>query len=272
MPFDSQGKFTRMHNWEQDRINNIDIVTDHADEEDDNFAQALNETFLRDGRVPMKGNVNAGGFRVCNLANGVLSGDAVNKSQLDSLNVGVNEAIMQVLNLLQPVGDIKASVKTANHGNWLLCNGQAVSRTTYSDLYALIGTHFGSGNGVTTFNVPDYRGKFLRGLGGNSAANIYTTQAEGIPAVPSHYHYLAANENGRSNLVSLTASNYLTVEGGSSATAAVSYRLNGTTTAPTLGKTGAVAPTSAIYGNSQHVTPINQAINYFIKAKPESAS
>lgn len=269
MPFDSQGKFTRLHNWEQDRINNIDIVTDHADEEDDNFAQALNETFLRDGRVAMKGNVNAGGFKMCNLANGVLDGDAVNKAQLDSLNVGVNEAIMQVLDLLQPVGDVKASVLSANHGNWLLCNGQAVSRTEYSELYALIGTHFGSGNGVTTFNVPDYRGKFLRGLGGNSAANIYTTQAEGIPAVPSHYHYLAANENGRSNLVSLTASNYLTVEGGASATADVSYRLNGTTTAPTLGKTASVAPTSAIYGNSQHVTPINQAVNYFIKAKPE---
>ena len=62
MPFDSQGKFTRVHNWEQDRIDNIDIVTDHADEEDDNFAQALNETFLRDGRVSMKGNINAGGF------------------------------------------------------------------------------------------------------------------------------------------------------------------------------------------------------------------
>ena len=269
MPFDSQGKFTRMHNWEQDRINNIDIVTDHADEEDDNFAQGLNETFLRDGRVAMKGNINAGGFRVCNLANGVLATDAVNKGQLDSLNVGVSDEMMQILDLLQPVGDIKASVLAENHGNWLICNGQAISRTEYSELYALIGTRFGAGNGVTTFNVPDYRGKFLRGLGGNSAADIYTTQAEGVPAIPSHYHYMAANENGRSNLVSLTASNYLTVEGGASATAAVAYRLNGTTNAPTLGKTSSVAPTSSVYGSSSHVTPINQAINYFIKAKSE---
>ena len=109
----------------------------------------------------------------------------------------------------------------------------------------------------------------MRGLGGNSAANLYTTQAEGLPSVPSHYHYMAANENGRSNLVSLTASNYLTVEGGASATAAVAYRFNGTTKTPTLGKTSSVSSTNAIYGSSQHVTPINQAVNYFIKAKTE---
>lgn len=270
MPFDSQGKFTRVHNWEQDRIDNIDIVTDHADEEDDNFAQALNETFLRDGRVSMKGNINAGGFKLRNLADGVLATDAVTKNQLDSLNIGVNEEMLELLDLLQPVGDIKASVLSENHGKWLICDGQAVSRTEYSELFDLIGTQFGNGNGVTTFNVPDYRGKFLRGLGGNSAANIYTTQEEGIPSVPSHYHYLAVDENGKSNLISLTASNYLTVEGGSSATAAVSYRLNGATGTPTLGKTSSVGPTSAIYGASAHVTPINQAINYFIKAKPES--
>lgn len=270
MPFDSQGKFTRVHNWEQDRINNIDIVTDHADEEDDNFAQALNETFLRDGRVAMKGNINAGGFKLRNISDGVLATDAVNKRQLDSLNVGVNAEVLALLDLLQPVGDIKASVLSENHGKWLLCDGQAVSRTEYAELYDLIGTQFGSGNGVTTFNVPDYRGKFLRGLGGNSADDIYTTQAEGIPAVPSHYHRLAADVNGKSNLITLTASNYLTAEGGASASAAVSYRLNGTTTSPTLGKTGSSSPTSTIYGASAHVTPINQAINYFIKAKPES--
>ena len=37
MPFDSEGMFSRLHNWEDDRINDIDIVTDHHDEEDDNF-------------------------------------------------------------------------------------------------------------------------------------------------------------------------------------------------------------------------------------------
>ena len=52
-----------------------------------------------------------------------------------------------------------------------LKNLQAISRTTYADLFAIIGTTYGSGNGSTTFNVPDLRGEFLRGTGTNSHAN-----------------------------------------------------------------------------------------------------
>lgn len=48
------------------------------------------------------------------------------------------------------------------------CDGRALSRSTYSELYSLIGTSFGTGNGTTTFNIPDYRGLFLRGWDGNS--------------------------------------------------------------------------------------------------------
>lgn len=47
---------------------------------------------------------------------------------------------------------------------WLICNGQAISRTTYAALFAIIGESYGAGNGSTTFNLPDYRGVFLRGL------------------------------------------------------------------------------------------------------------
>jgi microcystin-dependent protein/ribosomal protein L12E/L44/L45/RPP1/RPP2 len=46
---------------------------------------------------------------------------------------------------------------------WLKANGAAVSRTTYADLFAAIGTTFGAGNGTTTFNLPDLRGEFPRG-------------------------------------------------------------------------------------------------------------
>lgn len=56
MPFDSEGNFTRMHNWEEDRQNDIDIMSDRMDEEDDNFAKGFNDTMLRDGRATMTGN------------------------------------------------------------------------------------------------------------------------------------------------------------------------------------------------------------------------
>ena len=51
---------------------------------------------------------------------------------------------------------------------WLLCDGRAVSRSTYEGLYIAMGTAHGSGNGATTFNLPDYRGRFLRGVDGGT--------------------------------------------------------------------------------------------------------
>jgi microcystin-dependent protein len=52
--------------------------------------------------------------------------------------------------------------------NWKLCNGQEVSRTTYSELFALVGTTYGSGDGVNTFNLPNLLERFVVGAGGNN--------------------------------------------------------------------------------------------------------
>lgn len=58
---------------------------------------------------------------------------------------------------------------------WLLCFGQAVSRTTYSALFAILSTTYGSGDGSTTFNLPDLRGRVIAGqddMGGTSANRL----------------------------------------------------------------------------------------------------
>lgn len=60
-------------------------------------------------------------------------------------------------------GEIKSFAFSAVPTGYLVCNGQAVSRTTYADLFAAVGVVFGPGNGTTTFNIPDLRGQFLRG-------------------------------------------------------------------------------------------------------------
>ena len=66
--------------------------------------------------------------------------------------------------LSPPLGTIiMAPTDYVFYTNYLPCNGAAVSRTTYSILFNLIGTIYGSGNGSTTFNVPDFRGLFPRG-------------------------------------------------------------------------------------------------------------
>jgi len=93
---------------------------------------------------------------------------------------------------------------------WLACNGSAVSRTTYSDLYALIGTTYGAGDGSTTFNVPDLRGRTLIGTDGLAAgsftANLGTLDNIGgtggaqnhtltAAQMPSHTHSQTAQNN-----------------------------------------------------------------------------
>ncbi len=76
---------------------------------------------------------------------------------------------------------------------WLLCDGSAVSRTTYSALFAVIGTTYGSGNGSTTFNLPDFKGRVPVGVGTGSATGA-TAHTLGQKAgnenaiVPYHNH------------------------------------------------------------------------------------
>jgi len=65
---------------------------------------------------------------------------------------------------IQPFGG--SSVPTG----YLACDGSAVSRTTYADLFAVIGTTYGAGDGSTTFNLPDMQGKMSCGVGVNSLA------------------------------------------------------------------------------------------------------
>jgi microcystin-dependent protein len=60
-------------------------------------------------------------------------------------------------------GTVVPYAGTAAPEGWLLCDGSAVSRTTYAALFAAIGISHGLGDGVNTFNLPDYRGRFLRG-------------------------------------------------------------------------------------------------------------
>jgi len=67
-----------------------------------------------------------------------------------------------------PPGSIMAFAGTTPPPRWLFCDGTAVSRTDYLELFAAIGTAHGNGDGTTTFNLPDYRGRFLRGVDGTA--------------------------------------------------------------------------------------------------------
>lgn len=93
---------------------------------------------------------------------------------------------------------------------WLLADGSAVSRTVYADLFAAVGTTWGSGDGSTTFNLPDFRGRSTFGADamGGTAANRLTTASIGTAAVvgvggghellQSHNHSTTENPHNHS--------------------------------------------------------------------------
>lgn len=98
-----------------------------------------------------------------------------------------------------PTGSLIATGKTSADTGYLICDGSAVSRTTYSALFTAISTRFGGGDGSTTFNVPDMRGKFPIGtassgtgstLGGSGGTIDHTHTG------PSHQHNVTVTRTG----------------------------------------------------------------------------
>jgi len=98
-----------------------------------------------------------------------------------------------------PVGAVLEFAGAAAPTGWLLCNGAAISRTTYAALYVMIGTAFGVGDGSTTFNVPDARGRATIGAGAGTGLTSRSLAATGgaethtltTAEMPAHAH--AAN-------------------------------------------------------------------------------
>lgn len=79
---------------------------------------------------------------------------------------------------------------------WLECDGSAVSRTTYANLFTAIGTTYGVGDGSTTFNLPDLRGEFIRGWdngkGTDSGRTFGSSQTDAFQA---HKHTYTTPQN-----------------------------------------------------------------------------
>lgn len=125
----------------------------------DDLINFLNSSVLHtDGSNAFVGDLDAGGHKLTNLAPGVASTDAATVSQLGSAGE-------------LPAGVIVMTAKSSADTGWLLCDGGAVSRTTYSTLFTAIGTTYGSGDGSTTFNLPDLSSRFPAGKGSATWSN-----------------------------------------------------------------------------------------------------
>lgn len=156
---------------------------------------------------------------------------------------------------LLPVGMILAWPGTKAPSGWLNCDGSVVSRTTYADLFSVIGTTFGAGDGSTTFKLPDYRGDFLRGYLSGTSSAIGTRQAEGLPNISGRLDF-GKQVGGMSSSSGAFSHKNISQDwaGASTGTVNVIDYVNFN-----------ASRSNAIYGANSHVTPRNNAVSWCIK-------
>lgn len=163
----------------------------------------------------------------------------------------------------QVIGEIKAYAGVTPPTGWMLCNGQEISRSDYQALFNAIGTTYGSGDGSTTFNLPDLSGRVPIGVssthslgssGGSEDIQAHT-HAFTQPTIPNHQHdmgQLWSDGTGSSSAYMMTSKRklihrYTTSSGGGGAC--------------TGGAVGAVS--GAATGNAGNMQPY-LTINYII--------
>jgi microcystin-dependent protein len=152
----------------------------------------LNTTKINDDNIQAGGITGSTKLVDLSVTVGKLATDSVSTAKiLDSnvttakiadLNVTLAKLAAAAIASLRPVGEVTAYGGTSAPSGWLLCDGSAISRTTYSSLFTAISTTYGVGDGSTTFNIPDIRGRVIAGqddMGGTSA-NRLTNQTGGL--------------------------------------------------------------------------------------------
>lgn len=209
------------------------VVTQHNPPFED-VASALTARLPRNGAAPMTGQLK--------LSDGTVTAPAIAFASdtnwgLYKTDDGIGIAIDGVLiGMLggTPAGTILDYAGSTAPEGYLLCYGQAVSRSTYSTLFTAIGTTYGVGDGSSTFNLPDLRGRAVFGkdnMGGSAASRITdavssvdgTTLGDTGGAqshtlttaqLPAHYHDVYLNDPGHSHGGDTNSSTYTAGSGG----------------------------------------------------------
>ena len=147
----------------------------------DDIASAITGSLPRDGSAPMTGPL-------------ILSANAPTNDR-EAISKGyVDRFILYATGM--PVGAILPYAGDGLPGGWVLCDGRAIVRADFPDLFAVIGTIYGVGDGTTTFNVPDLRDSFLKGRNG---VPVGTKQD---PNTGSHTHVI--NDPGHAHGINHT--------------------------------------------------------------------
>jgi microcystin-dependent protein len=217
MPYNGSGTFTPLITFQP----NTPATAEDQNSQDTDISSGISNSITKDGQGIPSANISWNNYRITNLGNPVLGTDACN--------------YMTAQGFGNPTGAVVAYAGGSAPSGYLNCNGQAVSRTTYSVLYSVIGTAYGVGDGSTTFNVPNAQSRCIVGCGtgpGLSPRPLATTGGEenhvlSVAELASHNHtdtghVHSTNDPGHAHVYSNTSS------GGSGAGVGVGWSFAGT--------------------------------------------
>lgn len=192
---------------------------------------------------------------------------------LSSYNLNrMQEKIIEGLTVIKdmfPISTVLQICSDVIPENWLLCDGQAVSRTTYAKLFSVLGTKYGEGNGSTTFNLPNFKGKVVIGKDPNDTDFNTLGKTGGekthkltVEELAKHNHSIGAHSHGLNNhthtyskSATATNSHTLTIEETPSHTHTISFDFGGSgSDRRTLGSTSTAenTKTNAVGGGKGH--------------------
>lgn len=184
---------------------------------------------------------------------------------------------------ITPAGTVIGWPHTTLPGGWLECDGSAVSRTTYAELFANIGTVFGVGDGSTTFNLPDYQGEFLRGYDSGATVDVdaasRTDRGDGTGGNVVGAKQTSANKSHTHDFSGTTDGHTHGENGGDASSKTGTF--NNTTGSGWFGSANARTTDSATdtfsgttdgSGSSAEARPVNSTVKWIILANPAAAA
>lgn len=200
-------------------------------------------------------SITAAEIQTATITNAKIAPNAVSTAKIQDGSITLAKLAADVIASVTPTGSVNSYAGDTAPSGWLMCDGTPASRITYATLFALVGIRFGQGDGTTTFNTPDLRGRFLRGVDGGStrdpdAASRTAMNTGG--ATGSNVGSLQADDIALTDLrANIYDGSYV---GGGSPTSTITTTSNGSNT------------TAQIFGGSSETRPKNAYFNFIIKA------
>ena len=275
------GQFSTRITTVENKVSDIETKNTEQDEKlatntdaiaENKTAIAENKTAIAENKTACDNATTALDTRVTDIENSYVTLDTeqtitgaktfsiITKSATPSASASGTEVVTAAwtrarLAELLPAGTIVPFAGANIPTGFLLCNGSAVSRTLYADLFSAIGTVWGTGDGSTTFNLPDARDRFLEGAGSNSLGAYLEAglpNITGTAAWSLAYSFVYANN---------TALDWGQVQSSYTDVLTQTYAHVGSSKDITLNASKA----SSIYGNSKVVQPKALNTNYIIR-------